>query len=64
MLRVRDTGVGAGTAPVPSSGVEQHFGLAQVRERLASLHGAAASLDLAPAADAEGGMLATIRLPL
>ena len=64
VLRVRDTGVGSGTAPAPSSGVGAHFGLAQVRERLASLHGAAASLDLAPAADAEGGMLATIRLPL
>jgi hypothetical protein len=35
-----------------------------VRERLATLYGAAASLTLARALDAEGGTLATIRLPI
>jgi len=45
------------------AGHAAHFGLTQVRERLASLHGAAASLRLAPVADAEGGTLATVRLP-
>ena len=40
------------------------FGLVQVRERLSTLHGTHASLELTPAADAEGGTLATIRLPL
>jgi LytS/YehU family sensor histidine kinase len=59
LLRVRDTGVGI--APeVASNG----FGLTQVRERLATLYGAAASVELAPAADAEGGTLVTMRLPL
>ena len=61
VLRVRDTGDGHGTrAPVPGAG----FGLAQVRERLAALHGAEASLVLEPARDAEGGTCATLRLPL
>ncbi|MBP6776750.1 MAG: histidine kinase [Piscinibacter sp.] len=64
VLRVRDTGVGlaaaAGAPRAPGSG----FGLAQVRERLATLHGAAARLVLEPAADADGGTLATLRLPL
>ena len=60
VLRVRDTGTGFG-APSPEN---SNFGLAQVRERLAALYGTRASLTLAPAADAEGGTLATIRLPL
>ena len=61
VLRVRDTGTGLGTGPqAPNSG----FGLEQVRERLATLYGAAAQLTLAPAADAEGGTLATLSLPL
>jgi hypothetical protein len=34
-----------------------------VRERLATLYGTAASFELAPAPDGEGGMLATVRLP-
>ncbi|WP_280154971.1 histidine kinase [Piscinibacter sp. XHJ-5] len=60
VLRVRDTGAGLSDA----SGDGTHFGLRQVRERLATLHGGAASLDLAAASDAEGGTLATVTLPL
>jgi len=60
VLQVRDTGVGlSGTA---SDGTR--FGLIQVRERLATLYGARARLILTPCTDAEGGTLATIRLPL
>jgi hypothetical protein len=62
VLRVRDTGVGLG-ADIDSAGTTK-FGLGQVRERLATLYGKDASLTLAPAADAEGGTLAVIRLPL
>ncbi len=59
VLTVRDTGAGlSGDTVVGSS-----FGLVQVRERLAALYGARASLTLADAVDAEGGVLATIRLP-
>jgi len=64
LLEVRDTGVG------PDSANAQHgtgFGLAGIRERLATLYGNQAGLELVavdPATDAEGGMLATLRLPL
>ncbi len=60
VLSVRDTGVGLSTASVDGT----RFGLVQVRERLAALYGERASLTLSPASDAEGGTLATIRLPL
>ena len=60
VLRVRDSG--PGLADVTGSGAG--YGLAHVRERLATLYGARASFTLAPAADADGGTLATIRLPL
>ena len=60
VLSVRDTGVGLSDHP----GEGSSFGLVQVRERLAALYGARASLTLADATDAEGGTLATIRLPL
>ncbi len=60
VLTVRDTGVGLSDAAVDTS----RFGLVQVRERLATLYGNAATLSLAPAADPEGGALATIRLPI
>ena len=63
VLRVRDTGVGLSHA-VPAGMTGASFGLAQVRERLAALHGKQASLELADAPDARGGTLATIRLPL
>ena len=60
VLSVHDTGAGlqAARSPVAGSG----FGLTQVRERLATLHGDKAGLTLATAPD--GGTLATIRLPL
>jgi hypothetical protein len=60
-LTVRDTGVGLGTNAV-SNGTS--FGLRQVRERLATHYGGAASLSLNPAGDVEGGTLAVIRLPI
>jgi Histidine kinase len=61
VIRIRDTGVGAAAALAPGDG---GFGLAHVRERLATLYGAsAASFELVPVDDAEGGMLATVRLP-
>jgi len=60
VIRVRDTGVGAAVALAPGDG---GFGLGHVRERLATLYGSAASFELVPADDAEGGMLATVRLP-
>jgi signal transduction histidine kinase len=60
VLKVRDTGAGLAAG----SGDGTRFGLVQVRERLATLYGAAASLTLARAGDAEGGTLATIRLPI
>jgi hypothetical protein len=40
------------------------FGLAGTRERLQTLYGARGSLELADALDADGGTLATLRLPL
>ena len=66
VLRVADTGRGLEAAaaararePVePGAG----FGVAQVRERLHTLHGDAASFTLAPGA--AGGTLAEIRLPV
>jgi hypothetical protein len=39
------------------------FGLAQVRERLATLYGPQGRVDLSPAADARGGTLALVILP-
>ncbi len=56
-LCVRDTGVGL--ADAAGTG----YGLTHVRERLATLYGIRASLDLALAADAEGGTVVTLRLP-
>ena len=61
VLRVQDSGVGLqlGAGSTNDAG----FGLAQVRERLAALHGARASLVLTAAPDGERGTLATVRLP-
>jgi sensor histidine kinase YesM len=60
VLRVRDTGIGRpGHQPEGTQ-----FGLAQVRERLATLYGPWASLELAEPQDADGGTLAIVRLPL
>ena len=60
MLEVADTGVGLRTLGIdkPGSG----FGLAQVRERLATAYGDAATLTTA--ANAPAGTLVTITLPL
>ncbi len=60
ILSVRDTGVGLRTRVENGTS----FGLQQVRERLATLYGNDASLSLGAAADADGGTLAVIRLPL
>ncbi len=58
ILEVRDSGVGLG--PADESGT--HFGLHQVRERLATRYGAAATLVIAPAPGS--GTLVTLTLPL
>jgi Tfp pilus assembly protein PilN len=60
VVRVRDTGVGAAIALAPGDG---GFGLGHVRARLAALYGDAASFELMPVDDGEGGMLASVRLP-
>jgi hypothetical protein len=59
VLEVADTGAGLADAPAPTG---TRFGLQQVRERLATQYGDAATLALAPAPG--GGTLATLRLPL
>jgi hypothetical protein len=65
VLQVHDTGAGLALPGAGAPAAEgTHFGLAQVRERLATLHGAAASLTLAPDTTAAGGTWATVRLPL
>jgi hypothetical protein len=60
-LVVRDTGVGLSDHYAAGG---SHFGVEQVRRRLHTLYGAAASLTLAPPNDAEGGTVATVILPL
>ena len=62
LLTVRDTGLGLEGATPDTVGTR--FGLQQVRERLRTLYGAAARLTIDTAADAEGGALATLVLPL
>ena len=62
-IEVHDTGVGLrGSAEAPSPAGGSGFGLAQVRERLATLHGARAGLELTPLAPQ--GTCARIVLPL
>jgi signal transduction histidine kinase len=61
LLRVRDTGAGLSATPQPSNG----FGLEQVRTRLATQYGEAASLSLSAVRDERGGgTLVCLRLPL
>ena len=65
VLEVLDSGRGleaAGAARAQDEAPSGGFGLVQVRERLRTLHGDAASLELA--ARPEGGTRATARLPL
>lgn len=57
VLEVADTG--AGGKPPATGG--RGFGLTQIRERLATLHGAVAGLELVP--NEGGGMRAVVRLP-
>ncbi|MBL8340838.1 MAG: histidine kinase [Rubrivivax sp.] len=72
-LTVRDTGVGLGvTAPaLPSAigggataGGSASYGVAHVRARLETMFGERARFELEPAAGAEGGTLARVRLPV
>ncbi|MBC7414363.1 MAG: histidine kinase [Herminiimonas sp.] len=62
VLTVRDTGVGLAQAGAAADGT--HFGMRQVRDRLATLYGSGAALALAPTGDAEGGCVATVHLPI
>ena len=59
-LTVRDTGVGMAQPAADGT----RFGLAQVRQRLQTLYGAAGTLALRPAPDADGGVLAVVELPV
>lgn len=59
-LSVRDTGIGLNA--LISDGT--CFGMKQVRERIDTLYGSDAMLELVPTNDQEGGALATICLPL
>lgn len=62
VLTVQDDGVGLvdGATPTPGG---THFGLQQVRQRLATLHGDAAAFLLEAVEDPTGGVRATVRLP-
>jgi hypothetical protein len=58
VLEVVDSGAGPSGAPAPGTG----FGMSHVRERLLTLHGAAATVDFA--AEASGGSRTVLRFPL
>ncbi|MGJ7582832.1 sensor histidine kinase [Variovorax sp. RHLX14] len=61
IITVNDTGVGLEAVPmVEGSG----FGLAQVRERLSTVYGDLSRLYLAPGVGVDGGVCATLSLPL
>jgi len=62
LLEVRDGGVGLASATPSSAGTG--FGLHQVRERLQTQFGRAASFQLSPRADGLPGTLASIRMPV
>ena len=66
VLTVRDTGIGLAAAAAAASADAEpsHFGLAQARERLATLYGGRAQLQLQEADDAEGGVRVTLRIPV
>jgi LytS/YehU family sensor histidine kinase len=61
VLEVADTGVGPNGAVDAAASDGTGFGIAHVRERLATLHGAAAHVDFA--ARAQGGSRVTLRFP-
>jgi len=65
LLQVRDTGVGL-PSPQPQAPAQpgEHVGLQLVRERLDTLYGSAAQLQLQAAPDAQGGVLVCITMPL
>jgi hypothetical protein len=66
VLTVRDTGLGLAEHAdpgAPAASGASSFGLTQVRERLATLYGDAASFQFEPVGDALGGTLARITLP-
>ncbi|HTJ94256.1 MAG TPA: histidine kinase [Pararobbsia sp.] len=54
----------ASSARTGSATTGSRFGLSQVRDRLATLYGDAASLDLRRVDDESGGTLVTVRLPV
>ncbi|MFD1561204.1 sensor histidine kinase [Paraburkholderia silviterrae] len=64
ILSVRDTGAGLADEPMDGSQPGTHFGVRQVRERLAALYGDAAQFELTSPTDGRGGALATVRLPI
>ncbi|MFN4120166.1 sensor histidine kinase [Acidovorax sp.] len=61
VIEVNDTGAGL-PATLPTPGPGQSFGLAQVRERLATLHGSQGTLELIAAS--AGGTSARVTFPL
>jgi hypothetical protein len=64
ILSVRDTGAGLQREPADDTQPGTHFGVRQVRERLAALYGDAARFELTSPADGRGGALATVRVPI
>ncbi len=58
VLEVADSGTGPSTSPVSGAG----YGMAHVRERLSTLHGASAQVNFGPGPG--GGSLAVLRFPL
>ncbi|MEZ5659953.1 MAG: histidine kinase [Burkholderiaceae bacterium] len=62
LMTVTDTGVGFATPARRPTQAGTGFGLAAIRERLASTYGPAAALEIGPA-DAGGGTRAVIRIP-
>jgi sensor histidine kinase YesM len=65
VLWVRDDGPGLDDdGGNGRAAVREGVGLANTRERLATLYGDRARLDLGPASDGERGTIARVRLPL
>ena len=59
VLEVADSGLGLATTPAADG---THFGLHQIRERIATRYGSAARFDLQPGT--AGGCVASLRLPM